>query len=108
MRKNGFLAVLLLMGVAALGIFVTVLLTRSGTDRQDLWKEAGKAALQVFTVAVLGGVLKLLADHYKDEQERLAQDRTFRQDKYDRSRGDQRPPAPSHPDQRRQVSRDVR
>jgi hypothetical protein len=46
--------------------------------------EAGKAALQVFTVAVLGTVLKLLADHYQDEQERLAQDARFRQDKYDR------------------------
>ena len=33
---------------------------------------------------MLGAVLKFLADHYKDERERLAQDARFRQDKYDR------------------------
>jgi hypothetical protein len=85
MRQNRSLFIILLViGVAALAIFFRVLGTRSGPNRDVLWMEAGKAALQVFTVAVLGTVLKLLADHYKDEQERLAQDARFRQDKYDR------------------------
>ena len=85
MRQNRSLFIILLViGVAALAIFFRVLGTRSGPNRDELWMEAGKAALQVFTVAVLGTVLKLLADHYKDEQERLAQDARFRQDKYDR------------------------
>jgi hypothetical protein len=85
MRQNrGLLAVLVVIGATALAIFFAVLLTHSGSDQDELWKEAGKAALQVLTVAVLGAVLKLLADHYKDEQERLAKDASFRQDKYDR------------------------
>jgi hypothetical protein len=85
MRQNrGLLSVLFLIGAAALAIFFAVLRTRTGADHNELVKEAAKAALQVLTVAVLGGVLKLLADHYKEEQERLAQDARFRQDKYDR------------------------
>jgi hypothetical protein len=85
MRQNrGLLSILFVIGAAALAIFFAVLRTRAGTDHNELVKEAAKAALQVLTVAVLGGVLKLLADHYKEEQERLAQDARFRQDKYDR------------------------
>lgn len=85
MRQNrGLFIILILIGAAGLTIFFAIVLTRSGPDGNELWKEAGKAALQVLTVAVLGTVLKLLADHYRDEQERLAQDARFRQDKYDR------------------------
>jgi hypothetical protein len=96
MRQNRVLLItLILIGAAALTIFFTILLTRSGTDGNELLKEAGKAALQVLTVAVLGTVLKLLVDHYRDEQEQRAQDARheqerlaraarFRQDKYDR------------------------
>jgi hypothetical protein len=85
MRQNrGLFIILFVIGAAALTIFFAILITRSGTDGDELLKEAGKAALQVLTVAVLGTVLKLLADHYKDRQERLAQHARFRLDKYDR------------------------
>lgn len=87
MRQNRGLFIIVIVsviGAAALAIFLAILLTRSGTDSDELLKEAGKAALQVLTVAVLGTVLKLLVDHYKGEQERLARDARFRQDKYDR------------------------
>ena len=85
MKQNrGLLTTLFVIGAAALAIYFAILLTRSPADRDELWKEAGKAALLVVTVAVLGTVLTLLADNYTDEQERLARDARFRQDQYDR------------------------
>jgi hypothetical protein len=83
-HNRGLFTTLFVIGAAALAIYFAIPLTRSPADRDELWKEAGKAALPVVTVAVLGAVLKLLADHYKDEQEHLARDARFRQDQYDR------------------------
>src|SRR5258708_16443146 len=84
MRERGVFVLLGVIAAVAVGGFVAVLLTQSGTGRDGLWNEAGKAALQVLTVAVLGAVLKQLADGYKAERERAAQGQRFRQDKYDR------------------------
>jgi hypothetical protein len=85
MRGGGRLALgLVVIAAAGLAVFLGVVHTRAPENRNALWTEAGKAALQVLTVAVLGAVIKLLSDAYQRERERLARDWAFRQDKYDR------------------------
>lgn len=85
MRSNRYLALWLIgIGVAAAGVFSAVLLTRTDVDRGDLWVEVAKASIQVLTVLVLGGAVKLVIDRYQAQREQFAQNHRFRQDKYDR------------------------
>jgi hypothetical protein len=58
---------------------------RARPARDDLRNAAGKAALQVLAVAVLGALLTQLPDDDNADRERATQDQQqCRQDKYDR------------------------
>lgn len=84
MKGKALLWWLGLIALAAVAALVAVFLSGDAEQRDDLRSELAKGLIQLIVVVVFGAALKLLVDHYQAEQQRAAQNRQFRQDKYDR------------------------
>lgn len=84
LRRHRTAAVLSILGVMAVGGFISLIVTRDPDGQKTLWLDLARGLVTLVIVGILGTVLKLLADDYQARRLREEQRSEFRMDKYRR------------------------
>jgi hypothetical protein len=84
LRRHPTAAMLSILGLIAVGGFISLMVTRNPTEQNTLWLDLARGLVTLVIVGILGTVLKLLADEYQAKRLRQGQRSEFRVDKYRR------------------------